>query len=618
MGQEASAEWVPEVGERVDSYLLEEKLGEGGFGAVFRARRGGRLHAVKFLSLAGTDEWGLRELEVLLRLRQVGGVPLEGHGKWPADAPGYLYIAMEYVRGRTLYDWARQENPSARQVAEMLVPLARYLAEVHAVGIVHRDVKGENILVREDGRPALVDFGVGTYEGAPEVTGWRVPGTRSYQSPEAIRFMRQRREEERYPPTPGDDVWALGVVLYKLLTDALPFQGNYEGELAESILTHSSVPPHERNRRVPEALGELCMCLLEKEPGTRLGEAKALGEALEAVLAGADAAWDVPLCEPYSPDNVTTARDRVLALELEAELARMERLQGYEPRRGTLSPAPESSSESSPPSLDGSPPEEKEASPASASSRVFAVPWGLVVAVLAVLLGFVTLLAVGGSRLDTRASGQEVASRVEPPEGDEGAEPPRARTPALVASATPEKDSTRMKTPRQLLCSPKTQQSCTMLEALGKACVVGAAVAQTACVGPQVRSTPAPEECPPRSLETMEKLGIRSGDIGGATFIVEGPGSIIVREGPATLVVETELGRLPPGTVVTGRILLGEERAYGRFTLARTPGGQIHPVCLVAWNPIDKRRGLVTTGESGPESARVSTTVDVMAVQRFE
>ncbi|HSP79858.1 MAG TPA: DUF2381 family protein [Myxococcaceae bacterium] len=418
MGQEARAEWRPAVGERVDSYHLEEKLGEGGFGAVYRARRGGRLHAVKFLSLAGTDEWGLRELEVLLRLRQVGGVTVEGHGKWPADAPGYLYIAMEYVRGRTLYDWARQENPSARQVAEMLVPLARYLAEVHAEGIVHRDVKGENILVREDGRPALVDFGVGTYEGAPEVTGWRVPGTRSYQSPEAIRFMRQRREaEERYPPTPSDDVWALGVVLYRLLTDALPFSGCYEGELAESILEHSPVPPHVRNRRVPEALGELCMRLLEKEAGARLGEAKALGDALEAALAGADAAWDVPLCEPYAPDNVSTARDRKLALELEAELVRMARLQGYEPRRGPLPPAPESCSEPSPPSVDGSPPEEKEASPASASPRVSAVAWGLVVAVLAVLLGLVALLAVGGSRPDAMASGQEVASRGGPPDG---------------------------------------------------------------------------------------------------------------------------------------------------------------------------------------------------------
>ncbi|HSP81240.1 MAG TPA: serine/threonine-protein kinase [Myxococcaceae bacterium] len=607
MGQEARAEWRPAVGERVDSYHLEEKLGEGGFGSVYRARRGGQPYAVKFLSLVGTDDWGWRELEVLLRLRQVGGVTLEGVGKWPAETPRYLYIAMEYVRGRTLDAWARQENPTARRVAALLVPLARYLEEVHAKGVTLRDVKAENILVREDGRPVLVDFGVGTYEGALEVTGWRVPGTRTHQSPEAIRFMRQRREEEeRYPPTPGDDVWALGVVLYKLLTNALPFQGPNEGELAESILTHRPVPPHERNPRVPRALGELCLRLLEKEPGARLREAKALGEALEAVLAGADAAWDVPLCEAYAPDNVTTARSSSFPLELEAEVARMERLRGYAPRRGPRPPARESSSESSP-------------------RRGPASPWRRVSrgsVVLAVSLGAVALLAAGGWLLvprepEARAPGQEVAHPGGPPEGDEGAAPPRAATPAPVASATLEKDGTSVKTSQQQPLFPTKKQLCTMLEALGQACVVCTAVAQVACVSPQVRPTPPPEECPSGSLEAMRELGISIGDRAGSTIPIEHPGWVAVRdEAPVELVMGQYLGRLPPGTVLTGRALLGGEHVQGRFTQARTPGGEILPVCVIAWN--EGHLGFVVQGEVGQESARIHSTVFVKAVQRFE
>ncbi|HSP81354.1 MAG TPA: hypothetical protein VLQ93_22745, partial [Myxococcaceae bacterium] len=446
-----------------------------------------------------------------------------------------------------------------------------------------------------------------TYAGAQEVTGWRVPGTRSYQSPEAIRFMRQRREEkERYPPTPGDDVWALGVVLYKLLTNTVPVEGLYDGELAESILTHRPVPPHERNPRVPRVLGELCLRLLEKEPAARLREAKALGEALEAVLAGADAAWDAPLCEAYAPDNVTTARSGTFPLELEAEVARMERLRAYAPRRGPR-PSPQ------------------ESSSASARSRVPSAPWGLVVAVLVVLLGAVALLAAGGSRPvprepDARAPGQEVASGRGPPEGDEGAAPPRASTPAPVARATLEKDGTSVKTSQQqFLCPPKKQQPCTMLEALGKACVVGAVVAQTACTGPQVRPTPPPEDCPPDALETMKEWGIRIGDRAGSSFPpIEYSGSITVREGPTTVVLGQYLGRLSPGTVVMGRILLGEKRAYGRFTQARTTSGEELPICLIAWNPIDRQPGLATIGEIGPETASVSTTLYVEAVQRFE
>jgi eukaryotic-like serine/threonine-protein kinase len=285
-------EWRPRVGETVDGYVLEAELGRGGFGVVFRARRGGRLYAVKFLQLRGAPGWAWRELDVMLRVRRMGGIALVGHGQWPVGCESFVYLVMEYVRGRSLYQWAQEVNPTSRQTGAVLLPLARYVAEMHAEQVVHRDIKGENILVRVDGGPVLVDFGLGTYPGAPQVTGWDVPGSRLYQSPEALRFPRTRQRDERSPCRTGDDVWALGVVLYKLLTDVFPFDAPHEEQLVRSIIVDTPPPPHVLNPRVPPALGELCMRLLEKQPEARLGEARALAEALEEMLEAADATWE--------------------------------------------------------------------------------------------------------------------------------------------------------------------------------------------------------------------------------------------------------------------------------------------------------------------------------------
>ena len=112
-----------------------------------------------------------------------------GYSLWPDEEPRFLVLALELVEGRPLDVWAREENPSALElVHRVLVPLARTLADVHAAGVVHRDVKDANILVREaDGQPVLVDFGAAAYEGAPRLTV-APPGTPDYRSPEALRF----------------------------------------------------------------------------------------------------------------------------------------------------------------------------------------------------------------------------------------------------------------------------------------------------------------------------------------------------------------------------------------------------------------------------------------------
>ncbi len=635
---------LPRGGETVGGFVLEAKVGSGGHGTVYRARRGGRLYAVKFLYLPRVGEWAQRELDVMLRLQRVGQGGLEGHGRWPDRAPLFQFIAMEYVRGLPLYEWAQRHNPSARRVAELLRLLALQLTVTHAVDVVHRDVKGENILVGEEGRPVLVDYGVSTYSGAPHVTGLRVPGSWHYLSPEAMRFERQRQGEERYPATRSDDVWALGVVLYRLLTNVMPFDGmDPDGlELAESIVSEEPVPPHVLNPRVPRALGELCMRLLEKAPEARLADASELGVALEGVLAGADAAWEATLCDPWGPDAAPTPEEVLLATEERwARWARLEAYERHHPRRGQP-PALGEPSTPLPPTVTAPP------TPVGMVTPAPSAPWSLRgwAAVVGAVLGLGMLFAAGyflslraprgpsvatpvassspgmapvPPRSETPAivSSQELALASTSPEGVWGAAPPRAETPAPVASATPSQDSTSVKTPPQTPPRKKTKKSSRRLARLVS--TAATCTVLTGCLpAAQVRPSPAVEACPDGSLEAMSKLHISTGRMAHAVFTNEHSGLMPVREGAITVETIEELGQLPQGTSLTGQLFFREGRVHGRFTQARLPDGDPLPVCLIAWDGPDKQPGLGTVGEVGPETAQVSTTLAVMAVQRFE
>ncbi|WP_375768003.1 protein kinase [Archangium gephyra] len=672
----AQEAFLPQEGEEVAGFTLEARLGAGSYGTVFRARRGERLYALKLLYLPHTGAKAWREVEVLLRLHLARLVEVECHGHYrehPEAGPLFLYVVTGYVPGLPMDGYVERHNPGAAWAAKAVRALAWQLVVAHSVGVVHRDLKPDNVVVREDGHAVLVDYGVGTFPGALKVSGGKLPNIALLRAPEAWRFQRERQPHQSYEASARDDLWALGGLLYWLLTGTWPFEGDTEQEVEDAVVHGAPVPPHERNARVPQVLSEVCLRMLEKAPEARYPDARAVCGALEAALAGADAGWEVALCEPWAAHNATTRSQE--ELNLEQSLAHHRRLLAYErehPRRGKPTPLQRQPRLSSPggeealEEVDTGTVAEPEGAPATGPAtgeetrgvremaargeevaREPAPAPGPVASgrgwSRALTLGMAALLASAHvhsasplaspsmvAALPARsamsaswvASGQEVARAWCPLKGGSGAAPAWAATPAPVALATLPEDSTRVKTSRKDASTQHKKQGPVRNAVAHTLCTAAMGALAAGCPGAQVRATPPPEACPPGSLETMQRLGIRTGGRGGTKFAgVREPGYITVREGPgARLELRTDMGQLEAGTVLTGRLLFGKERVYGRFTEAQRPTGETYRVCMEAWSAWQgvAIRGLVPQPNGGPDTAEVPNAPDVRAVERFE
>ncbi|HEX5745080.1 MAG TPA: protein kinase [Archangium sp.] len=308
----------PDIGEMIGDYKVVGFLGAGGLGIVYKVERGGCFFALKLLLIPKLDGRGKREIGILIHLENPGVVRYVGSDFWPDPVIGHPYIVMEYVPGDTLWTFAYKRNPSARKATRIILDAALTLGEVHAAGVFHRDVKPENIVIREGNeRPILIDFGIGSLASAPTVTGSQLPpGTEEFRSPEQIRFQRANPDGTgQYEYGPTDEMWALGVTYYWLLTDALPFgertdEGGLDG-LRERILTQRPDAPHVVNPRVPLAASLLCMKMLAERPEDRFPLVATLCAALNESLSNAenDATWEPPLVNPLDPQTTTTLDD---------------------------------------------------------------------------------------------------------------------------------------------------------------------------------------------------------------------------------------------------------------------------------------------------------------------
>ncbi|HEX8700011.1 MAG TPA: serine/threonine-protein kinase [Myxococcaceae bacterium] len=286
----------PEYGSLVGCWRVQERIGSGSHGVVFRAvrtdKQDGKSYALK-LAVQKDDARMEREIWLLSRLRHPSVPRLEGSGEWTSPrGDTYPYLVMEWVEGQELYKWAAEHGLTLRQAIRLLAQVARALEATHRYG-VHRDVKGGNILVNAQGDAVLLDFGCCWYQGASPLTAGAVPpGTEPYRSPQLLffRFALGLGTGGYYESQPADDVYALGVTAYRLLAGAYPPRPEDLEDQAEDAEPMKVVAPRGLADKCP-ALGDLIVRMLAEYPPTR-GSAQQVAEELEWLLKQREPALD--------------------------------------------------------------------------------------------------------------------------------------------------------------------------------------------------------------------------------------------------------------------------------------------------------------------------------------
>jgi serine/threonine protein kinase len=264
-------------------YEILGPLGRGGMGVVYKARQIplDRIVALKILphaSLAGPEPLSRFE-------REVRSVAFLHHPNIVAiyDAgmhEGCPYFSMEYVDGGTLGDRIRNSPQSPREAAVIVEKLARAAHYAHEKGILHRDLKPTNVLLDTMGEPKIADFGLAKREASPADTGSGVVlGTPMYMAPE-------QAEGRGRVLAPWTDVYALGGILYALLTGRPPFRGAGVLEILDQVRHNAPVPPRQLQEDVPVALERICLKCLEKDPAARYQSALELAEDLHRFQVG--------------------------------------------------------------------------------------------------------------------------------------------------------------------------------------------------------------------------------------------------------------------------------------------------------------------------------------------
>jgi WD40 repeat protein len=253
-------------------------------GVVYQARQVAlnRLVALKMILAGGhADAEQQRrfraEAEAIARLRHANFVQVHDHG----HSDGYAYLALELVEGGTLAQKAAGVPQPPAQAAQLVETLAAAMHHAHQLGLVHRDLKPANILFTADGVAKITDFGLAKrLEGATAQTvSGALLGTPSYMAPE-------QAAGRGSGVGPATDVYALGVILYELLTGRPPFPGDSVLEVLRQVQVQEPLPPARLRPGLPRDLETICLKCLRKEPGQRYATAAALADDLRRFRAG--------------------------------------------------------------------------------------------------------------------------------------------------------------------------------------------------------------------------------------------------------------------------------------------------------------------------------------------
>ena len=252
------------IGSIILHYKILEKIGEGGMGTVYKARdtKLDRFVALKFLpdQLTKSDNEKARFLQEAKAVAALNHPnvcvihEIQDHCEPP-------FIVMEYVEGKTLRDLNFTKPQSLNKVIEYAIQIAAALQEAHSMGIVHRDIKSENIMINSKDQIKVMDFGLAKLRGSARLTQTSTTlGTLAYMSPEQLQ---NKQVDAR------SDIFSFGIVLYEMLTGQLPFSGDYDAAVMYSILNEPAQPIQKYHPDAPSSLIHILDRMLEKNPEDR-------------------------------------------------------------------------------------------------------------------------------------------------------------------------------------------------------------------------------------------------------------------------------------------------------------------------------------------------------------
>lgn len=574
-------------GAMIDGYKVIKALGDGGFAFVYLVEKDGKLYALKLArhrDASGDDKRThartLRELGILLLfLGHPNIVQPCGYGYLPDKASGNVYLVLDYVDGWTLAEWMERKHPTVHEVLSVFVKIAGALVHMHSRGVLHRDLKLANVLIRKsDGEPIIIDLGGASHAQAVDLTEEGLPpGTDRFRAPEQFKFLREHKEEHRarYAFQVSDEIFAYGVMLYDLLTDPRPTEDRPREPLNHNRRTPE--PAHKLNPRVPVAVSDWVQSLLARDPSKRPVDTESLRREAVELAAGTSTAYLEPVhlpSEQRQPAPSEAGESAAPEKTQKRSWAALRALAGRLHARTVLAGGGlVAAGLAAALALSLSPGEEPTPAPAPSLS---VAPVPLTAGPMALLESAAAMSPPAPARAvdrgpavpaDTQKEGSTVTTQK--PEAPKQARPPRAEK------------------------QPPSASVCRTLAFF-------AAVA-AGCTGAPIR--PEPFECPERTQRVMLEQGWEAGYRFGVALddrfdrdsdeVIFRPGAEVVALVPDTGISREQRQKVPPGTKLWGRVYVdpqdktakrrGEPAALlVKYERAKLPGKDEFPVCIVA------------------------------------
>lgn len=304
-----------------DRYRIESLVGRGGAGVVYRARQIGLDRDVAIKVLRSGYAFSTLEIERFRReaiatgrLHHPNIVTVHDFGTLPDHR---AFLVLEYLRGPALDTWLAARGPVSPEITVgILAQVCAAVDAAHAQGIVHRDIKPSNIILPDDkdagGHVKVVDFGIARLgEGSTSITGEAIPGTPAYIAPEVI---------EGNPAGPAADIYAIGMLVYEMLTGRAPFAAQTSTALLYLHLTKVPDPPSALVPALPPALDAVVLKALEKMPSRRYESARELADAFADALHGRRRALTVEAGKDEKPCVLVVDDDEVVLKLVQAAL----------------------------------------------------------------------------------------------------------------------------------------------------------------------------------------------------------------------------------------------------------------------------------------------------------